>query len=147
MHSRTYTHSLTHTHTHTHTHSHIHSHTETHALTHTLTHTETLSLTHALTHALTLILTHTHTHTHTPEQDMLVPLSGVAISGHNELYPPVEYTLRFYAEANGCDYDSEGGGGVEGGGCRLFVAFPSTTPTTLPRATHCVTAAPTPRCA
>lgn len=36
--------------------------------------------------------------------DILVPPSGSVSGQHNELYPPVEYTLRFYAEANGCDY-------------------------------------------
>ena len=37
-------------------------------------------------------------------KDVLVPLGGVLINGDDELYPPVEYTLRFYAEANGCAY-------------------------------------------
>jgi poly(3-hydroxybutyrate) depolymerase len=39
-------------------------------------------------------------------QDMLVPLSG-SLTSDGELYPPVEYTLRLYAEANGCDYAAE----------------------------------------
>ena len=39
-------------------------------------------------------------------QDALVPLSGVTITGDGELYPPVEYTLQFYSEANGCNYTS-----------------------------------------
>eukprot|EP00947_MAST-08B_sp_MAST-8B-sp1_P003626 g3626.t1 len=34
-------------------------------------------------------------------QDLLVPLSGSVTAGA-EVYPPAEYTLRFYAEANGC---------------------------------------------
>jgi poly(3-hydroxybutyrate) depolymerase len=39
-------------------------------------------------------------------KDVLVPLSGVVVSGKEEgIFPPVEYTLRFFAEANGCTYD------------------------------------------
>lgn len=39
--------------------------------------------------------------------DLLVPLSGVIINQAQELYPPVEFTLRYYAEANGCDYSPD----------------------------------------
>ena len=42
-------------------------------------------------------------------KDVLVPLSGVINTGDDELYPPVEYTLRFYAEANGCTYAGSAG--------------------------------------
>lgn len=37
-------------------------------------------------------------------RDVLVPMDGALITPHGELYPPVAYTLRFFAEANGCDY-------------------------------------------
>ena len=43
-------------------------------------------------------------------QDVLVPLGGAVITkGGGEMYPPVAYTLRFYAESNGCDYDDQDG--------------------------------------
>jgi poly(3-hydroxybutyrate) depolymerase len=39
-------------------------------------------------------------------KDVLVPFNGVVVSGKEEgIFPPVEYTLRFFAEANGCSYD------------------------------------------
>ena len=40
-------------------------------------------------------------------KDVLVPFSGAVAIGMRDswLSPPVEYTLRFFAEANGCSYD------------------------------------------
>jgi poly(3-hydroxybutyrate) depolymerase len=39
--------------------------------------------------------------------DVLVPTGGAVVTGgandEGELYPPLVYTRRFYAEANGCD--------------------------------------------
>jgi pimeloyl-ACP methyl ester carboxylesterase len=41
--------------------------------------------------------------------DVLVPTGGAVVTGgandEGELYPPLVYTRRFYAEANGCDYN------------------------------------------
>ena len=49
-------------------------------------------------------------------RDILMPLGGATLTtiiGSTGLFPPAEYTLRFYAEANGCDYDSHATSRVE----------------------------------